>query len=137
MSLSIGTRLLLLEQTAIAERVENRIFVDLAPQKTGDDSHVILTDMGNDFPHTLDENNVSTGVRIQKIDIDCNAKTRKESNKIASMIAEFIDDYTGPAGDHTIDAVQLNDIGADFEYMGQNKSLPLFTTTLDLSVIYQ
>lgn len=49
------------------------------------------------------------------IDIDCKAPTEARAATLARAVAAFLRDFTGAAGDQTIEAVNLNDKGTSIE----------------------
>lgn len=120
MAIKAGLRTLLLANGSIttlcpAQTVKGisrgSIFVGTIPQGAKP-PFIVISRIGHDPMKALDG---TTGMVSSEIDIDCFENTEPEAEALATVVKDYLKDYSGAAGgSDTIDAVLLQDIN-DFE----------------------
>ena len=87
-----------------------------------------------------EENNSLDGtseLRFIDFDIDCKSRTSARVGTLATAVRTFLADYTGAAGDQTIDAVLFGGESDDFEQPADGSDKGLYVTTLDFNIQYK
>lgn len=130
-------------QSSITSTTGNRIYAGFIPQKsvshTNDTDRdglpcILITEMSSDEQPDF----TSTGaLRFVDVDIDCKARSRVEARSLAKTVRQFIDDYTGAAGDETIDAVLMGPTVMDYEEPVEGNDTGIHTVTMDVQIQYQ
>jgi len=68
------------------------------------------------------------------IDFDCKGKTEFAADTLATAVADFLRDYSGAAGDQTIEAVNLNNKGTSVEQPIDASDQARRATTLETTI---
>lgn len=127
-----GLVALLAGEATISGIVGARIYVARAPQHAVL-PYLIVTQMGSDEHKSLD----GTGeLRSVEFDIDCKADRSIESQALGDAVRAFIQDYSGVAGNETIEAVLLNNERTEYEEPTDGSDVGVYNTLLDLTVQY-
>lgn len=96
-------------------------------------AHLSLSLISTDPMKTLTE---TSGLRNAEVDVDCCDLSKVNANDIADAIESYFNDFTGTAGDHTIEAVLLNDRTTDKFVIGQASQKIKYVTTLNYTIFY-
>lgn len=128
--ITTSLRTLLLSQVAITNRTGTRIFVTKADQNTAS-PYIVITRISHDPLKALDG---TTGLRFTDVDIDCCATDYPTAVAVADAVREFLKDYSGSAGNETINAVLLNDEDDDFIIAGDGRDAGYHMVTLDFQI---
>lgn len=138
MAIEIGLRQLLLSESSITSKLNQTnprlkgIYNDTVPQQA-QPSYIVLTELRGDNLLALDG---TGGLKFRDFDIDCKANTRVKAKALAKAVSDFLENYTGSAGDDTINAVLWNDETDEFEPDEQGSDGGVFVTTLDFTIQY-
>ena len=127
-------RTLLLSQSSVTDIVgASGVFIRHAPQGQAL-PYVVINQEGSDEFNTLTE----TG-RFRAVDyeFDCKGRTGEQAAQIAETVRDFIQDYSGPAGDQTIDAVILDEEFDSVEKPIDGSDKKTFVVTLAMTIQYQ
>lgn len=109
----------------------SRVYVGKAPQKAAL-PHVIITQMSSEENGSIDGG--SGQLRFLNFDIDCKSKTSVQAEQLSKAVREFLDDYSGAAGDFTIGAVIMNDESDDYEPPTDGSDIGVHVVTLDVDI---
>ncbi len=89
--------------------------------------YVVITDIRKDTMLTFDG---TYGMTATEIDIDCYGFSEPSARALSDTIRQFIDDYTGAAGDSdTINAVLWQDRGYSYDYPAEGRDTRYHTIT--------
>ena len=132
MSIKAGLQTLLIGEASIG--VGNKVFVTFAPQGVSPD-YIVLTRMDEDEYPTFD--GTGTDLKAASFDIDCKGTTAARAEYLAKRVADFLKDYTGPAGEQTIAAVILEGKADDFEESPDGKDEGKHVVTLDVLIQFR
>lgn len=130
-----GLQQLFKTTSVITEIVEDRTYINKLPQ-TADRTldHIIITQMSSNEHNSLDG---TSELRFIDFDIDCKATTPSRADTLAKVVRAFLKDYTGSAGDETIDAVIYTDESDGFEPFLDGSDEGLDIVTLDFNIQYR
>lgn len=131
--ISKGLRTLLLAQSSITDIVgDDGIFVTAATQGTTQ-PYIIIDRMAGSKFKGLDGNQ---GTKRAEIDIECWHNTPSDAAALADIVSDFLDDYTGAAGDATIkESTQVDDVD-NYEPPKVGQAISEFVTILNYEFIY-
>lgn len=127
-----GLVALLTGESTISSLVSSRVYISKAPQ-TAPLPHIVITQMSSDELPAMDG---TPGLRFVDFDIDCRADRSVEAETLGNAVRVFIDDYTGAAGDDTIQAVLLNDESTTYEPPTDGSDKGVHVTLLDVTIQY-
>lgn len=135
MSIKSDLRTLLKAQTAITGTLADvaGIYVLNAPQDAKL-PHIVLTTTSTDYMAALDG---TPTLKFEDLDIDCKAQSQAKAEDTLDAVAEFMDDYTGAAGDSTIRASVIQGQGDDYVPDGEGKDTGTYFETLELTLQYE
>lgn len=119
-------------ESTISALVGTRVYPHHAPQ-TAALPYIVVTQMASNENLTMDG---STGLRMVEFEVDCKADRATESRTLSKTVRTFIDDYSGTAGNETIDAVLVNDESTQYEPPSDGSDRGIYTTILDLMIQY-
>ena len=121
--------------SVITAIVEGRTHLNKLPQKADKKlDHIIITQMSSDEHNSLDG---TSELRFIDFDIDCKATVAVRADTLAKVVRAFLKDYTGSAGDETIDAVLYRDESDGFEPFVDGSDDGLHSVTLDFNIQYR
>ena len=130
-----GLQKLFKTTNVITSIVKDRVFITRLPQDADENlDHILITQMSSEENKTLDG---TSELRFIDFDIDCKSRTSTRVGTLATAVRTFLDDYTGPAGDQTIDAVLFGGEADDFEQPVSGDDKGLYVTTLDFNIQYK
>lgn len=95
--------------------------------------YISITQLSTNPHHMLERNE---GVRTATIDLDCVATAKPKANEIADALEAFLVNYSGPAGNHTIHEVHLNDRSGDAWALAQGTDNYKFVTTVNADFVF-
>lgn len=127
-----GLRTLLLGESSVTDIAGQKVYGEWAAQSVGP-PYVIISRTSDDPQGDLTQ---TSGKRIAQFDVECHGKTGSQAASLAKAVADFLKDYTGAAGDETIEAVAYNGENDDTLGPQEGEQHPSFATILDLTVIY-
>lgn len=96
-------------------------------------SYISVSVLNTDYMHMLQR---TEGIRSSTLDMDCVSTTQEKSNQLADVLEEFLMNYSGVAGVHTIYEVHLNDRSGDSWPLGQGSQKYKFVTTVNADVVF-
>ncbi len=121
---------LLTGESTISDIVGSRVYVSKAPQKATL-PYIVITQMSSEEFKTLD----NTGnLRAIDFDIDCKSDRSVTAETLGNAVRVFVQDYTGAAGEETIEAVLLNDESTDYEPPTDASDVGIHTVLLDVTI---
>ena len=121
---------LLTGEPTISSIVGSRVYIGKAPQ-TAPLPYIVITQMNSEDFKTFD----GTGeLRAVDFDIDCKADRSVEAEALGNAVRVFLQDYSGAAGDETIQAVLLNDESIDYEPPTDASDIGVHTLLLDFTI---
>lgn len=127
-----GLPSLLRGESTISALVGTRVYPYHAPQ-TAALPYIVVTQLTSEENVAMDG---TGGLRFVTFDIDCKADRATESRTLSKTVRTFIDDYSGTAGNETIDAVLMNDESTQYEPPSDGSDRGIYTTVLDLTIQY-
>ena len=129
-----GLRKLLITTNSIKSIVRDRVYITRAPQNADtDEEHIVITQLTSNEHNSLDG---TSELRFLDFDIDCKATTAAKADTLSKAVRAFLKDYTGAAGDQTIEAVLFTDETDSFEEPISASDKGLYVTTLDFQIQY-
>lgn len=125
--ISVGLQTLLLAQSSVTDIVGTAgVFVTIAKQSAS--KPYVVIDRVNDEKHgTLGG---YLGAKHCEVEIECWDTTPQDAAALADIISDFLDDYTGTAGDETILESTQVDHGDNFSKPKDNSEVSEYVTTL-------
>jgi hypothetical protein len=127
-----GLIALLAAENTITTYVSSRIYANYAPEKAPF-PYIVITQLNSEEYKAFD----ATGdLRMITYDIDCKAERALTAIAVADAVRTYIQDYSGTAGNYTIEAVLLNGETHDFEPPSDGSDRGVHVVTLDLDVQY-
>ena len=129
-----GLVTLLKATSSVKAQVGERVYDRNAPQGIKADSHVVIHRMEEDHNLTLTD---TGGLIFSEIDVDCKAGTAAKAEDVSVAVRELLKDYTGAAGDVTIEAVLLNDEADGYEKDEHSGDQGRYLTTLSMTIQYR
>lgn len=132
MAIAQGLRTLLLSESTITSLLASTssVYLDAITQNH-EMSYLSVTLLNQDPMMTLGG---TTGMRSSDVDIDCVCTSRLKSDALADAVDDFIKDYTGTAGSHTINAVTGVGRAYDVVEIGQGTDTHKYVTTVNIEV---
>lgn len=132
MAIGEGLRTLLLAEGTITALCSTRIYLGRAPQKPTL-PYLVMTNLRTDPLKALDG---TYGMGTKDFDLDCVAATQPGAQALADAVMEYLDDYTGAAGSHTINAVLINDQSEDAIEPADSSDTWSHVVTVDATLHY-
>jgi len=130
-----GLQKLFKTTNAITSIVSDRVYVTRLPQSADENlDHILITQMTSDENNSLDG---TSELRFIDFDVDCKSRTSTRADILSKAVRAFLKDYTGAAGDQTIDAVLFTGESDDFEQPVDGSDGGLYVTTLDFQIQYK
>jgi hypothetical protein len=131
--ISRGLKTLLLAQAAITNIVGTRISVSAAKQGTTR-PYIVIDRMSDEKVKDLD--GIQTA-RECEIDIECWAATPESAASLAEVVSDFLDDYTGAAGDENILAAHHAGDTDNYVSPTSGGEITEFVTILNFEFMYE
>jgi len=119
-------------ESTISALVGTRVYPFHAPQ-TAALPYIVVEQISSEENVALDG---TGGLRFVTFDIDCKADRATESRTLGKTVREFLDDYSGAAGNETIDAVLMNSENTEYEPPTDGSDRGIYTTLLDVTIQY-
>jgi len=110
--------------------VGTKVFGFHVPEEFGP-PFVVIEQISSDEMLALDG---TYGMRMIEVDIDCKAERSVTSTEISRVVRAYLQDYSGTAGDHNIDAVLLRSERTQYEPPTDKSDVGIYTTLLDFSI---
>ena len=121
---------LLRAEATISALVGTKVFGFHVPEEFGP-PFVVIEQISSDEMLALDG---TYGMRMIEVDIDCKAERSVTSTEISRVVRAYLQDYSGTAGDHNIDAVLLRSERTQYEPPTDKSDVGIYTTLLDFSI---
>jgi len=129
-----GLRKLLLATASVTSIVGGRVFITRVPQKADrEKEHILITQMSSEENKSFDG---TSELRFLSFDVDCKGATSSKADILAKAVRALLKDYTGAAGDQTVEAVLFNGESDGFEPPVDGSDKGLYVTVLDFQIQY-
>ena len=124
MSIAADIATILTAESTVKDAVSDKVvkaYAMAAPQRDPSTREivkppfVIVGVLNTEFHNTLQADGVAAGTRMVTLDIDCKGRTEAEAGLVYDAVGAYLDDFSGTAGNSTVDSVGLDDGGDDVE----------------------
>ena len=123
----------LLKNEGSISTITSRIFITKAPE-TAELPYIVIELLDTDEFGSLD----GTGnLRRVSFAVDCQSDRSVTAEALGKAVRVFMDDYTGAAGEFTIDAVNLNQEVSEYDPPREGSDKGVHTVSLLLDIFYQ